>query len=246
MIVLCLGMRRSASTLQYNLVRGLVEAAGRGKGVGFVRPGERSELFDKFEKWSREAEIYVVKSHKLPPRVDTWSSPRVMGLYIFRDIRGVAGSVKRKSGKSGKSLLNEIESYIQEEKKIRRMPKLLVQRYENVTNNITYTCREIESFVGTGADDKDIERIANKFKIENSKEIANRLKYSPAFWFKKMLKKVGLEKKSWYPHDDKTLLHPNHITSGEQEKWKETLTHEEVEAINESFEKWLMEHGYDI
>lgn len=42
-LIICNGMNRSGSTLQYNLVRGLLAQTGRGQAQGFILPEQLAE-----------------------------------------------------------------------------------------------------------------------------------------------------------------------------------------------------------
>ena len=101
MLIVCNGMIRSGSTLQYNLIRLQVEATFSGKAEGFI--GKKELNSERLQFWQKDVALHVIKSHDILPE---WMRAEGIKLvYIYRDIRDVAVSLKNKSGRTGDRLL---------------------------------------------------------------------------------------------------------------------------------------------
>jgi len=98
MWIFCGGMPRSGSTLQFHLTAHLVEHAGRGTRVEWVRPEEFPCLRDKYAEhdgWK------VFKTHVCTAEVQAeFEALNAKGVYVFRDVRDVVVSRMRKGGQT--------------------------------------------------------------------------------------------------------------------------------------------------
>ena len=118
MLVTCNGMPRSASTYQYNLARLVVQTAGMGSAHTYMDfeldklPGNTWSPA-LFQEWMRDDAHHVVKMHEVHPVVrDSIRAGNVRTLYIHRDIRDVAVSVKRVRKLTGDRLLETVASVV--------------------------------------------------------------------------------------------------------------------------------------
>jgi hypothetical protein len=114
MLVVCNGMPRSGSTYQYNVARLVVAATELGVAHSYLEPGFTDMRGDGwppevFRGWIDDDAYHVVKMHEPhPTAVGAISDGRVRVLYIHRDIRDVAASVKRVRHRKGDSLLERV------------------------------------------------------------------------------------------------------------------------------------------
>lgn len=93
-LILCCGMIRSASTLQYQVVVDLVRRNGLGQSIGFA---DRQSVSEILEKQQSVVGFAVAKTHEIIPELDALiQQDLVRPLYTFRDLRAVALSVMRK------------------------------------------------------------------------------------------------------------------------------------------------------
>src|SRR5438132_1477367 len=90
MWIFCGGMKRSASTLQYQLASALVEQAGTGTRSTWVPSSEFPCLRERYAdlgSWK------VFKSHDCTPEIAREMTDHgSLGLYIYRDLRDVIAS----------------------------------------------------------------------------------------------------------------------------------------------------------
>lgn len=115
-IVFCNGMPHSGSTLQYDVVRVLLEASGVADIHGFIAatPGHTNAVSDdQMAEWAAEARYHVVKTHDRHPLLRglvPHNASRVC--YIYRDLRDVAASSKRAFGQRGTGLLSAVHEAV--------------------------------------------------------------------------------------------------------------------------------------
>ncbi|MAE32416.1 MAG: hypothetical protein CMO43_12650 [Verrucomicrobiales bacterium] len=113
MLVVCNGMPRAGSTLQWNLVCELAEATGYGAPIGATALDSISQ--DGVDAASRGERIYVVKQHDVWPglieRVQR-NEPGIRVCYIYRDLRDVAVSMQNKWSRTWEALLQALDEAV--------------------------------------------------------------------------------------------------------------------------------------
>lgn len=257
MIVVCCGMIRSGSTLQFNMARELIEAAKCGVAHGFISEDELSGTGRQLLEWAADRRFHVVKSHSIEP-VATLSSGQVYLLYTFRDLRDVALSAKRKWGLSGDQLMASLTKAVGAQTHLAESRhRVLEQRYEHITNDPAAAVEEIARFLAIPVTPERAQRIARTLaEAPNNVEASatQRLRYTLAKTLRRnrdssvarLLRRTPL--RSWIRrfiisgsvYDPKTLLHPDHVSSDDNA----ALTVAERERINATFRTWLRKYGY--
>src|SRR5688500_9700344 len=123
-LVLCNGMNRSGSTLQYNMARLLAEKTGAGQGESFLNQDELDAHLSLLEEWAAEERLHILKTHDLPPAAShLWENGSLRLLYIYRDIRDVAASMKRIWNYEGEALFTALDQAIETYHVMRAMPR---------------------------------------------------------------------------------------------------------------------------
>ena len=85
MWVFCCGMRRSGSTLQYQLTARIAEEEAVGKRVEWVEPADFPVLRERYKDYNG---LKVFKSHIYTPEMgEEFEKKNALGVYIYRDIR---------------------------------------------------------------------------------------------------------------------------------------------------------------
>lgn len=259
MIILCNGMMRSGSTLQYNIVKGLLEKNHKSYvSLGFYDKDKIENNFNDLELKSKEQDlIYLIKSHDYS-KLNQLKNVRV--IYSYRNLMDVAASIKRKFEKKGSSLIAELELSIINYNQIYSSKNLLVQPYEELINSLRACIEEINDFIDLEKKDS----IINKVLYDNSPEIIlktqnknKNIKSFKSFLFRKSMsltkvtknvivgilgrEKINMIKNKLLPHDKDTLLHVNHMSqnAGKDGNWINILEKEEVNLIQEKFSIWL-------
>lgn len=134
MLIICCGMVRSGSTLQYQLAKAVVEPYG-GIGLGFL---EEDNLPDSAHRMA------VIKCHLRPPNApDLLKSGRARGIYIYRDVRDVMVSQMRKDNHPFS--VDAIRTWLRLDTQWRSLPNMLVSRYEdlNLENEVMAIARHL-------------------------------------------------------------------------------------------------------
>ena len=135
MLFICNGMTRSGSTLQYNLVRELVDRHEAGQAHGFFEttPSSLSRLQ---QSWLLDDSIHVIKMHDYWRPADAKCNHHyVRRCHVFRDIRDVGASVYRKFPVTFEETLGILDQAIETDKQIRGDQTVIVQRYQRLLSN---------------------------------------------------------------------------------------------------------------
>lgn len=257
-------MIRAGSTLQYNLVRNLVEKCGAGISEGYFEESQFPDLKDQFESWRHQQDYHIIKTHDLfpnAPEIATTQSARIC--YIYRDIRDVAVSAKRKWNKEGEDLIKTLDKAISTYYKLKDIKGILWQKYEDVMQDIPEAIRTLADFLDLDPTEKIIKEITEECSLENIRKQQKNAKYYFAAIMKPILHRLRLIKHSLYRigipedklrwlkdpmfgYDKQTLFHADHIsvTAGSVGVWETALDKDEIDAIMERYGSWLLETGY--
>ena len=239
-------MYRSGSTLQYNIVRLLVENSKTGQAEGFFQLSEAVQENVNFSRWAEDLAIHVVKMHEIYPESERLvNAGRAKICYIYRDIRDVAVSLKLKRGLTFKETLGELRTAISEYNEVMKIPRVLVQKYETVMFDLTEAVKEMAGFLGVRVDPEVCGKIAVECSVERAESAASDLRRKLALDLTDKTTREIDEILS--PKLDKTtLIHPNHISRnmGASGVWETQLSTSEKQAIMSNFSEWLVENKY--
>ena len=232
-------MSRSGSTLQYNICRNLVEQLDVGKGEGFFGGDQLITLQQTFWDWGKDDQFHVIKIHDFYPQaVEMSLNGSVKICYVYRDIRDVAASLKNKDKVNEEGLIATLDQAIEVYHKIKGVPNLLIQRYENVVFDVPKAIKEIVVFLGLKASEDVIKRVDKESSIQSAKKVMLSLAGS--------IQNTEIKTDQQFLYDSKTLLHHNHISnnSGASGVWRVDLEQEEINLITDRYKSWLMEVNY--
>jgi len=230
--------------LQYNLARDLLEITGKGKGEGYFPHmyilGESENLLE----WGHDNRLHLVKSHVHPESIPGREDGSVRFLYVHRDLRAVAASLKKKWEIEGSDLLDSLSREVRRDRALERQDSILVQRYSAFVSDLPGSVRTIASFLGLNVQESLIRKVAERNNLKRTRERIEQLKTGPGYWINWMMKCLGVRRDVY---DDDSLLHTDHITSRNPAKsqWQETLSELEKEVIEKEFTHWLDEKDYD-
>jgi|GEM_PF-6228134 len=268
-------MTRSGSTLQYNLVRELVAHHHAGEAHGFfeVTP-ERISDIDAY--WFQDMAIHVIKMHSfwMPEPSDMDSQNQIVRSYVFRDIRDVAASLKRKYPISFDETLGIVDEAIRTDELVREYDPICIQRYEELVAEPEKSCQQLAQFLKLTTANETcsaitkscLQQIEDAFsKFPRQKEKAHRRNYEqvrfikglvdrlPVRW-KNSLKNFGFQDayrqltKTKSQADDVTLVHPDHFspTRGKAGMWRECFAAHEQRVLQDQYSAWLEQNGYEL
>jgi FkbM family methyltransferase len=236
MYIDCVGMMRSGSTLQYNIVAEILELKEIGKRLGW----EHHEEFYKIKEKYMSDKYNVFKNHFLTDEIEA-ELKQVDGsilMYVYRDIRDVCISIMDKENKTfeqvfnSKVLHNAIEQYY---KITNSSLKKYIQSYEVMFLNTKREIKEVARFLNVELTTDEIEAIYSKISFESQKDNIEKYKENSEYISK------GKQK-----FNANTLLHLNHIKDGGIAKYKQRLSKPQIKQLEDEFGEWLDELGYKI
>ena len=238
MLVISNGMIRSGSTLQFNICKQILEAK-YGQIVSSFYPEDVSTDFFDSQK------IKLLKSHILVPGA-LINDPIFKTVYIFRDLRSVALSLKRKLKCDISHCVVMIDNAINEYHKIVDRGNVHIQKYETIYDDLYGATKEIDAYLDTNLTLDVIKTISNNCRIEAIKNKTNNSKKGIVNNIKLLLDKWGIKRFNVYDRD--TFIHHNHFSSdsGNPHTWKTQLSDKEINMIQDNFFLWLEKHEYEI
>ena len=233
MLVISCGMMRSGSTLQYQLAVELLQRAGRGEGIGEVRNTTCQDL-----EAQTHGHVHVVKVHKrqlLAGVSDAIADGYATGLYISRDIRDVAVSLMNMRQISFERLMfrsGEVEQALRDYEAWTALPGILISQYEVMMADLAQEVQRIARHLNIDLSPGTAAEIADKYDLKRQQKRIQAWKADPNY--------------DASQHDPNTLLHHNHIRSGETQQWRTVLTPIQIAYLEYMAGDWLRSQGYEL
>jgi hypothetical protein len=241
MYVFCVGMYRSCSTWQYNVACRLLE-----RHRGASRLGVRSEEgFLEVERRGPGPEAWqVLKSHDGNPSfVAALARGQALALYSYRDLRDVTFSLMHKFVQTFEQVLAPeglVPRCIRNDEFWKTQPRTLSQQYERLVQDPLAGVREIASHLDIDPATGEAESLVDEFSLAANRQRAER--------FAEQQRQEGhdlgdpVNALLWDPH---TLLHWNHIRTGEVGSWRRLADPLQLLALALTCGPWLIERGYE-
>lgn len=229
-------MMRSGSTVQFQIAARLVEEAGLGQRVEWVKPERFPELRQKYADYQGWK---VFKNHtSTAEMISEFHQQNAMGVYVFRDLRDVFFSTMKKYSMPFDQLwasgfLDEVLHHFH---RWTILPRVLVSKYEVMITDLPAEVERIADHLGIPCDHQKYEQIALDYTIEKQKERIATAKSKGEL-------QGGFADDEFDPY---TLLHTNHISSGEIEGWKDVFSAAQVALIEDRAQEWLVTNGYEL
>ncbi|MDJ0507683.1 MAG: sulfotransferase domain-containing protein [Crocosphaera sp.] len=233
MLIICCGMMRSGSTLQYQLTVEILEKTGKGKGCGEIRNSNCQELLEKDSSTSMQ----VFKVHQfrhLKGVKKAIADKQAKGIYIYRDIRDVTVSLMKMRKATFERLIfetGEIKECIRDFYNWTNLDNMLISRYESMVNNLPQEVLKIAEHLNIDISQEDAQEIADHYSIEQQK---------------KRIKQWKNNQVNENLYDPKSLLHGNHISSGQHNQWNKILTPIQVAYLESISKDWLSLVNYPL
>lgn len=235
MWVLCGGMQRSGSTLQFQLAAHLVEMTGRGQRQTYVEPDKLAEALDQS---TASPDLKVAKTHIFNDSVRlALRSGRAVGLYTFRDIRDVVVSFMHKEERpfSEESARHHVTQNLAWYAGWVKEAGVLVSRYETFVQDLPAEVARIAAFLNIPLSAADCAEVAAQYSLERQRET-----------IAKSVEANHLSRHANSQFDPYSLLHTNHIHSGEVGAWRSELTPHQIAFVEGLAGDWLTENGYPL
>ncbi|MEQ9552987.1 MAG: sulfotransferase domain-containing protein [Coleofasciculus sp. G3-WIS-01] len=236
MWIICCGMVRAASTLQYQLTSEIVEYKNMGKSIGWIEPNKFSYFQDKYHNYQG---CLIAKCHKyIKEAVDLDRKENAKLIYSFRDIRDIYLSLinKNQSKLSFWTIIQQIESALSDYYSWNKLNNILSSKYEIFTKHLSQEVLRIANHIDIQLSPEEARQISDKFTLARQREKIASFDYN----------KLGVQVNENTIYDPKSLLHENHIFLGESELWKKEMTKLQLSIIEGVFYAWLVENDYPI
>lgn len=239
MDVFCVGMYRSGSTWQYDVVSHLLEKHRGGRRLGFVTGEQFAALPEEDAGGWR-----VLKAHDAHPAfADALAAGRARAVYSFRDLRDVAYSLLHKFGAPFAEVIerqHRLHLCLDNDAFWTAQPHTLSQRYEDIMARPAAAVTRLAGHLGIALADGEAAAVAEEYSLRanlwRTVELANRLRGEG----------VDLEDPAnaqrW---DGQTLLHWNHIRAGRVGSWRVEATPRELAVLAGLCGAWLVARGYE-
>jgi len=245
--VICCGLMRSGSTLQYNLTQEVVKRSGLGYGMGFVRPEDFSDLA---RQQDLEQGIRVIKCHRfIPEALPLVEQGNASVVLVYRDLRDVLISMSHMSGHPCWELIRRgfLQSVLDDYEQWSCVPKRLVSRYEDMCADLAGEVLRISQYLGVSVDPETARELALEYSLENQKRTI-----SDALESGRMIQRYpgqidgryGLSNSRYV--DPLSSYHSNHIHSGRNEQWKQEMSFLEIGLVEHLCRDWLTQRGYKL
>ena len=237
MLIICGGMARSGSTVQYQIVCEIIESLGLGMTMGWVQVPNK-ELLDNLENAAfRKDKFLVIKSHDFSPQIKTLvEAGKVKVVYVYRDLRDVTVSLANKFSKSTDNAISRLSHQLNNYYLWTNMDQIRVSRYENMVNDLYSEVLGIANYLEIELNHDLARSISDQLEINQQKQRVKKLDDDPY-----VIKSSGND-----VYDPVTQLHNNHINSGKWGQWKESLSQEQIEFIENWAFSWFVDMDYPL
>lgn len=236
--VFCLGMYRSCSTWQYEVISQLAESHRRGVRLGFIEGIHFDEIPDP-----AHGRLKVLKAHDFHSIfVRELEAGTALPVYAYRDLRDVAFSFMHKAALTFDELIEQkfLEKVLANDASWRSCPNLFCQRYEDVVADPARAVSELSVCLGLDLPAVEIARLADDYSWQANLRRTHEVK--------RKAEAAGLDlgdPAHAFEHDPHTLLHWNHLREGKRETWRELASPEQRTILGDLCGDWLIANGYE-
>lgn len=238
MLIVCCGMPRSASTLQFNIAWKVAEAARIGRREEWRSAPNWDKARSELGEMAESDVSHVIKSHQPPDSIIRLAetTDRVRFIYVHRDIRDVVVSMKVRFQYTLSRAIQRISESIELERWLTRNPagSVLVQDYETLLTALPTAVQEVSQFLNADLNAEEIGEISGQLDIKVAYK-KSRAK-TPRFEHWRRRANILLGRKVAFA-DDELMLHPEHVSThrGEIGIWKNALTAEDLSTVERHF-----------
>lgn len=234
MWIFCGGMRRSGSTLQFQLAAHLVEEAGRGRRIAKAEPEDFPRLR---EEHASTPDWKVFKTHICTPEMAAeFQAGNASGVYVFRDVRDVMVSrINRTETTFEATWRGTIDSALENFQRWTSLEPVLVSRYEEMVADVAREVRRIARHLDIPTSREHSEAVAAQYTPERQRE---RIREAEEHG--------RVEQSLRVPYDPVSHLHVNHIRSGQSGQWSTALSRAQLAMIEDRAGSWLTANGYRL
>lgn len=233
-LLLCCGMIRSGSTLQYQVVAELVERHQLGRRAGFV---DDQNVADILASARVTPGMAVLKAHQLIPELRaSLEQANACLFYTFRDLRAVAVSAMRKWELPFTHVISRngwLETAVRASNEIMAFPGVCPSSYEDIVAALPGEISRWAALIGLTISPSEAAALAGEFSLQSQLKRID------------LIKQQKPEDKAEF-FDSRSLLHHNHIFDGSIDGWKTQLEAWQIRQIERRFGDWLRDHNYPL
>jgi hypothetical protein len=240
MYVLCVGMYRSCSTWQYEIVSHLLEAHRASKRLGF----QFGHQFEERRQAPATTEWLTLKSHEGHPSfARALAEGSALAVYSYRDLRDVAFSLMHKFDLTFDDMLSKdrlLDSCLDSDAFWTGQPHVLSQRYEDIIADPVSAISALAAHLQVPLCAGEAEDLARAYSFEANQKRAVSIR--------KRLSAEGVDLSRHefaLANDPHTLLHWNHLRAGGQGGWRQEANQHERSELARICGEWLMSRGYE-
>lgn len=233
--VFCAGMARAGSTWQYQTASALVENAVAGRRLGGIAKYRRSAFGELCASLGDERGLLVLKSHNVhPAMVGEVTDGGAVVLTSHRDIRDAAASWLRMRNAPFSRLWRRIRPlrWTTEFDEWAAFPTAVVMRYEEIFTNPAGQLARIAAALGLQPTAGETSAMLEDLALDRQRDRSERL--------------VEERERQGRPtaRDPVTMLHDNHVGTGEIGVYRTVLRPSQIAAIEEVCGDWMLRWGY--
>jgi hypothetical protein len=222
-------MRRGGSTLQAQLVSAL---------LGGVRAHATSPVAirEMLARTDDAHERCILKCHEFVDELAMLQqADQARVVYVYRDIRDVVASISLKYSIPAFSFINGgALSVLREFEQWTSIPGIHVARYEDMIADLPAEIVRLGDYLGVSVDETRAAALASDFSLEKQKA-----RITAAF--SDGAQTAGRGRNA---HDPLSLLHHDHIQSGEHGAYRRVLSNHELAALEWVCRRWMRASGY--
>ena len=253
MFVVCVGLSRSASTLQYNIARELVCNKLGGKDFGYSK--SKRYIYRIVSSYSKGGNA-IIKTHRYCDfyKDELFVKGNVKFLCTFRDLREVTVSIMRAYNASFEDRMKkrDLEIEIERFHKSKQLRPLLIQNYTELVTDLEKAVGDIADFLEIDLSENDILRICEDYSRASQKkkieEYNKTLKCKFVSCINNFFNKVNPTSIKPYGlvinRNKNTGLHFNHIAAAPTD-WRTQLNQEQKKTLRAITSDWLIEVGIE-
>lgn len=239
-IVICDGLIRSGSTWSFNVCRlmGDMIAARRGQtsGSAYLHKFTLDEFLNT-QAYVRTGPA-VIKNHELGPvALDSIRIGRAKAVCTIRDPRDCVASDIVFWGAGFDASLNRVLASLKYLASYQDFGRTLFIRYEEMMEDRLWQIKRIAAYLQISIDQKEAELIDAQTNIRASRKLCQDLG-------KRREEDVDIIL-DVHRRDRTTLLHDNHIGTGEVGRWRRDLTPEQGQMLTKLLWRSLQVLGYE-
>ena len=252
MLIICAGLKRAGSTLQYQLCKELLEINYSLMDYGYTN--KEKDITKSFLNRNKY-KCSIIKTHNYFDILKDYSERNnVLILSSYRDLRDSSVSQMLAYKKTYSQLINGgwLQNEINTFYSLNNLDNVLMQDFLMLKNDLRSSVLDIAKYLKLKLNENSLNKIISKYTIEAQQQKINNYKKTNKYKIKNFINQMIsiifpfslLQAISILNIDKSTLLHYNHINK-EKVDWSSFYSMEQKVEIKYIIGDWLMDVGYE-